>query len=75
MIIDIHGADIIGDVWDLLDKTYEYFGVFPTLLERDFNLPPVDELLNEVKKIKTIQDKWSRHAQSRDLADEQRHSA
>lgn len=75
LIIDTHGADIIDDVWDLLDKAYEYFGVFPTLLERDFNLPPVGELLNEVKKIKTIQEKWSRHAHSRDSADEQRHSA
>ncbi len=59
LIVDTHGANIIGDVWDLLEKAYEFFGVFPTLLERDFNIPPVTELLTEVQKIKTIQDKWS----------------
>ena len=59
LIVDTHGADIIKDVWCLLEKAYELFGVFPTLLERDFNIPPVAELLTEVQKIKSIQDKWS----------------
>ncbi|MBT8070716.1 MAG: DUF692 domain-containing protein [Xanthomonadales bacterium] len=61
LVVDTHGADVISDVWDLLDKAYELFGVFPTLLERDFNIPPVDELLLEVQRIKQIQDKWNRH--------------
>jgi len=60
LIIDTHGSDVIGGVWDLLDKAYEWFGVFPTLLERDFNIPPVDELLAEVGKIKRIQARWER---------------
>ena len=59
LIIDTHGADIIGDVWDLLDKAYETFGVFPTLLERDFNLPPASELLAEVQNIQQYQQKWA----------------
>jgi hypothetical protein len=63
LIIDTHGANIIGGVWDLLDKAYELFGVFPTLLERDFNLPPVAELLTDVQQIKTIQAKWHSHGQ------------
>ncbi len=58
LIVDTHAANVTGDVWDLLDKAYEFFGVFPTLLERDFNIPPVEELLCEVQKIKAIQDKW-----------------
>ncbi len=66
LIVDTHGASIIGDVWDLLDKAYEIFGVFPTLLERDFNIPPVKELLTEVQQIKDIQDKWIRDGQSND---------
>lgn len=61
LIIDTHGADVISDVWDLLDKAYEIFGVFPTLLERDFNLPPVTDLLLEVQSIKRYQDKWEAH--------------
>jgi uncharacterized protein (UPF0276 family) len=63
LIIDTHGSDIIANVWSLLDKAYELFGVFPTLLERDFNLPPVAELLNEVQQIQSIQAKWSLHNQ------------
>jgi uncharacterized protein (UPF0276 family) len=55
LVIDTHGADVIGNVWDLLDKAYELFGVFPTLLERDFNIPPVDELLTEVRQIRQLQ--------------------
>ncbi|RKT43140.1 DUF692 domain-containing protein [Thiocapsa rosea] len=53
--VDTHGADVIDPVWELLDLAYAHFGVFPTLLERDFNIPPVDELVREVDRIKTIQ--------------------
>jgi len=80
LIIDTHGANIIGDVWDILDKAYEFFGVFPTLLERDFNIPPVEELLTEVQQIKNIQGKWNQDGRTHDeqtkgRADGQRHSA
>jgi uncharacterized protein len=57
-LVDTHGADIIDPVWKLLAKAYELFGVFPTLLERDFNLPPLQELLKEVSIINTIQNDW-----------------
>ena len=57
LIVDTHGADVIGSVWDLLDQAYDAFGVFPTLLERDFNIPPVDELMQEVGRIKSLQDR------------------
>ena len=49
--VDTHGADVIDPVWKLLDVGYEHFGVFPTLLERDFNIPPIDALLKEVDTI------------------------
>ena len=57
-LVDTHGADVIDPVWKLLGKAYELFGVFPTLLERDFNIPPFPELLQEVNAIKAIQDDW-----------------
>lgn len=57
-LVDTHGAEVIDPVWKLLGKAYELYGVFPTLLERDFNLPPLAELLREVQTIKTIQDAW-----------------
>lgn len=55
--VDTHGAPVIGSVWDLLDRAYETFGVIPTLLERDFNIPPLEELLEEVNQIKALQAK------------------
>ncbi len=61
LVVDTHGAEVIPSVWDLLDKAYETFGVFPTLLERDFNIPPVNELMAEVRQIAEIQQKWQNH--------------
>lgn len=58
LIIDTHGADVIDPVWQLLDIAYERFGVTPTLLERDFNFPPLPELLNEIDIIHTKQSHW-----------------
>ncbi|MET0090163.1 MAG: DUF692 domain-containing protein [Candidatus Thiodiazotropha sp.] len=55
LIIDTHGAEIIDPVWDLLEQTYARFGPLPTLLERDFNLPPLPDLLREVDHIRTLQ--------------------
>ena len=55
LIVDTHGADVIPDVWDILRLAFDAFGVFPVLLERDFNLPPVQELFLEVEKIAEIQ--------------------
>ncbi|MAA74733.1 MAG: hypothetical protein CMN28_08510 [Salinisphaeraceae bacterium] len=53
--VDTHGADVIDPVWSLLDHAYARYGVFPTLLERDFNIPPLNELLGEVETIRGIQ--------------------
>ena len=56
--VDTHGSDVCDPVWGLLDKAYEHFGVVPTLLERDFNIPPLQELLKEVDVIADFQKKW-----------------
>ena len=55
VIIDTHGADVIDPVWDLLAFTYACHGSIPTLLERDFNLPPLNVLLQEVSRIRDYQ--------------------
>ncbi len=57
-IIDTHGADVIDPVWNLLDFTYQTIGVVPTLLERDFNIPPLAELVKEVERIDNLQRKY-----------------
>lgn len=56
LIVDTHGADVIDPVWDLLELAYEKFGVIPTLLERDFNIPAMDELLGEINQIHRYQE-------------------
>lgn len=55
LIVDTHGAKVISPVWDLLEKAYRSYGVFPTLLERDFNIPALPGLLDEVRRIRSIQ--------------------
>ena len=55
LIVDTHGADVIDPVWQLLDDTYALIGNRPTLLERDFNIPSIDDLLLEVDMIKSRQ--------------------
>lgn len=55
LIIDTHGASVIDPVWQLLAETYDAIGNRPTLLERDFNIPEVSELMAEVQIIKATQ--------------------
>ena len=55
LIVDTHGADVIDPVWQLLDDTYALIGNRPTLLERDFNIPSIEDLLLEVDMIKSRQ--------------------
>ena len=54
--IDTHGADVIDPVWELLAQAYRLFGVIPTLVERDFNIPPLPQLRSEVAQVRQIQD-------------------
>lgn len=53
--IDTHGAAVCTDVWSLLDEAYALFGPAPTLLERDFNFPPLATLVSEVAAIRDRQ--------------------
>lgn len=57
--IDTHGAAVIDPVWQLLERAYARFGARPTLLERDFNFPPLTELTAELDQIRALQ---RRHA-------------
>ncbi|HVV96595.1 MAG TPA: DUF692 domain-containing protein [Rhodanobacteraceae bacterium] len=53
--IDTHGAAVIDPVWRLLERAYARFGVRPTLIERDFNFPPLAELIGEVAHARRLQ--------------------
>lgn len=59
--IDTHGAPVIDPVWALLDAAYAKLGALPTLLERDFNFPPMAELLGEVEQIRMAQRRVGGH--------------
>ncbi|AOS95589.1 hypothetical protein AUP74_00113 [Microbulbifer aggregans] len=53
--VDTHGAPVIDPVWQLLEEAYRLHGPLPTLLERDFNIPPLPKLFEEVAHIRDIQ--------------------
>jgi len=53
--IDTHGSAVDEQAWALLADAYAHFGVVPTLLERDFNFPPIQDLLNELARIRNLQ--------------------
>ena len=54
--VDTHGAAVSEQAWHLLADAYAHFGPVPTLLERDFNFPPIKELLLELSHIRELQD-------------------
>jgi uncharacterized protein (UPF0276 family) len=60
--VDTHGAPVSGDVWTLLDEAYRLLGPVPTLLERDFNFPPLAELVAEVAGVRARQQAPARRA-------------
>lgn len=50
LLIDSHDAPVAEQVWQLLDVCLEHTGPRPVLLERDDNLPPFRELVDESKR-------------------------
>lgn len=65
LLVDTHGAEVIDPVWQLLAATYAIHGVHPTLLERDFNIPPLPELASEVARIAKLQAQHDHERQNR----------
>lgn len=55
LLIDTHGASVIDPVWSLQADAYRLLGVFPTLLERDTNIPPLSDLMPELLNINRLQ--------------------
>lgn len=61
--VDTHGDAVCDPVWELLDAAYAHCGVVPTLLERDFNIPPLPKLLEELAHITRLQIKHGANPQ------------
>jgi hypothetical protein len=57
LIIDTHGEAIIDPVYELFEWTLDKINPVPVLLERDFNIPELDELQGELNSLKAIMTK------------------
>jgi uncharacterized protein (UPF0276 family) len=56
LVVDTHGSDVIDPVWQLLREAYAQMDhVVPTCLERDFNIPDLAVLTQEVAQIARLQ--------------------
>lgn len=53
--VDTHAAPVVDAVWRLLAGAYQLYGPLPTVLERDFDIPPLAELLAEVGTVRAMQ--------------------
>ena len=54
LLVDTHGATVRSEVHGLLEHVIERTGPKPVLLERDTNIPPLDELLDEVAQLDEV---------------------
>ncbi|MHB2149350.1 HvfB family MNIO-type RiPP peptide maturase [Calditrichota bacterium LG25] len=61
LIIDTHGQPIIDPVYDLFEWTIKHLPPVPVLLERDFNIPEIEELQTELGNLSAIMEKqWEK---------------
>ena len=54
LLIDTHGEEVCEPVWQLLAHYYRNYGLAPTLLERDNNVPNLNDVLAEVEIINEV---------------------
>ncbi len=65
-IVDTHDHPIIKDVWELYGRAIKRFGPVSTMIERDDNIPPLGELLEELEMARKIADQQGVHFPPRD---------
>ncbi len=56
LLVDTHGADVREEVRALMAYVIERTGPKPVLLERDSNIPPLAELLDEAAALQVVYD-------------------
>ncbi|MBK7357345.1 DUF692 domain-containing protein [Propionivibrio sp.] len=56
-IIDTHDHPICDAVWDLYAYTLRRFGAVPTMIERDDNIPCLDELVDELDAVRLLSER------------------
>jgi uncharacterized protein len=55
-LIDTHGSRVCAEVWALYDAACRRYGPKPTLVEWDTDLPPLEVLLDEAGRARSIAD-------------------
>lgn len=58
LIIDTHDHPIADPVFDLYAAAVQHFGRVSTMIERDDNIPPLDELLEELAQVRHIAENY-----------------
>lgn len=53
-LIDTHDQPVCDEVFDLYGKAVERFGAVSTMIERDDNIPPLEEILDELNRARAI---------------------
>lgn len=53
-LIDTHDHPVCDGVWDIYQQALNHFGFIPTMIERDDNVPPLTELLDELDTAREI---------------------
>jgi len=55
-IIDTHDRPVIDPVWDLYGETIEHTGPVSTLIEWDDDIPPLEVVLQEAERARSVRD-------------------
>ena len=53
-LIDTHDQPIVPAVWALYRQALAEFGLIPTMIERDDNIPPLEDLVSELEVARRI---------------------
>jgi len=60
LLVDTHGADVPDPVYALLAHALPRTGAVPIVIERDHAIPPLDGLLDEVRRVRTVAERaWT----------------
>lgn len=66
-LLDNHGAPIIDPVWEILREVAPRIAPAAVIIERDHRMPPLDELIEEVKTARAILQSPEQAASSRGI--------
>jgi len=56
-VIDTHDHPIVPAVWQLYEKAVARFGKVSTMIERDDNIPPLEEVMQELDQVRALANK------------------